>query len=210
VVEAGLVADVTQAEGSWADVLRAAELVAEDDPVAVWGQLVRIAETGVVRTSAARQRVAGRGELRLADLVGLYCRAVDDARADVPVAVAAGRRQPVESAASWACGAVRRGLIRGTRAAVEDETPTQESGSASSGAAGDQTVVSPEPLYVPEPEPERRLTAEERRAIRERVAAQQAEGGDPVAAEAPPPAQGPRRSLAARLEQARARRRRGR
>lgn len=183
VIETGPARDDTEAASSWADVARAAALVAERDPVAVWRQAVRIAATGHVRHRRRLVLVSASGPLGLGDVVGGYQRAVDRVRADIlPNAAAI----PVTNAAALACHWWRRELVEGDLRAdhvadlIEPTAPTAAAVQGpSSGRAGDQVVdVRPEPLYVPEPEPARRLTAADRLAIRDRV--QALTGGRPV------------------------------
>ncbi len=179
VVEAGLVAEVSKAGEWWAELAQVAELVGEADPVAVWGQLVRLAT---------------RHGQRLGDLVGGYQRAVDRVRRDiVPAAAAAG--EPVENPAALACYWLRRELAAGDQAPVEP-VPAIDA----AGPLAEPELEGPPPPGPYVPEPERCLTAEERRAIRARVEAERR-----AVAERAAPA--PAGRLAALLERARAERR---
>lgn len=153
-------ADDTRVGVLWDDFCRSASLIGEADPVSVWGQLLRIVETGEIRDEGARWPVAPPGSLDFPDLVGECIRTFDELRCDVPAAVAAGKREPVRSGAAWCCGVLRKRLYaaRVIGIPLRREAPTPA-------AAG------PEPRYEPPPEPVRRLSDEECLSLRERAAA---------------------------------------
>jgi hypothetical protein len=174
----GLVETITEGGLLRAELYLAASQLGEGRPDLAWRQA---------------RNVARRCEVRLTTVVGEYVRATAMTLADVPVQVQAELREPVRCQAPFAWGIVRRafGLDRGpTRDAARRGTPRSDSGGRQPDAApvdvGDPLVgeavidVSGKlPLYEPEPAPERPLTAEEMRAIRERAEAEWRAAGRP-------------------------------
>jgi hypothetical protein len=193
-----LVETITEGELLRAELYLAAGQLGEGRPELAWRQA---------------RNVARRCEVGLSAVVGEFVQASIRTLADVPVQVRAELREPVRCQATFAWGIVRRafGLDRGpTRAAARRGSSRSSSGDRSADVVQVDVVdlvadVSGQlPLYEPEPEPTRRWTAEELRAIRERAeAGRRSAGGEDQVAAADVAPVGPMGML---LEQVRAQR----
>lgn len=160
-----LVETITEGVELRAEVYAVAEQLGERRPDAAWRQA---------------RNVARRCGVRLAAVVGEFTRAADRTRCDVSARVRAELRAPVACPAAFAWGIARRsfGLGPGRTRHAGRRVPRPAAGEWR-GDLGDLVVEQPVsevsgrlPLYVPEPEPERRLTPEEMRAIRARKEAE--------------------------------------
>lgn len=156
IVDARLTQDVTQGEALFAELAAAARRLDEDDPVSLFGALANLAV---------------RRQWRLDDLVGRYCRAVDQVVVDIGGRVRQRERDPVTNPAAFAWRMLRY-------EAGDLPRPPRRGGPrwpvAAEADVEDQVVdVSGRlPLYEPEPEPApRRRSLDELRAIRARALA---------------------------------------
>lgn len=160
-VNATLIENDTEGGLLFAELVVASEALGEEDPVSLFGGLANL---------AVRRRRS------LAELVGCYCRTADQVRVDIADRVRNRDRDPVANPAAFAWRMVRYqlgDLPRPPRAGRPSWSRPRAD------LVGDQVEAEPsgsEPsrrleLYQPPPEPERRLTVEEMRVIRERALA---------------------------------------